>query len=774
MKRLDAYIFVLLGMLAGLSSCSTTKHLPEGETLYLGLKNITIQNEDETKAGQTALDEVMGAISIAPNNAIVTYPNVRFPIPFGLWMYNRFERYEKGFGRWIFKHLAADPVLLSEVNPDTRAKVAGNLLRDYGFFDGHVTWKIDSTKNERAVKLSYDIDMGRPYRIDTLLYEGFAPRTDSLIHARSSERLVHTDDYFNVNTLNAERQRVVDLLRNHGYYYARTDFLTFLADTLMRPGYVMLKMVPAANLPKEALKTYHIGKTAVYLTGYNGEPPVDSMKLRDFTVFYAEDKPGLRFDVLRKRFLYRKGELYSQTRQDYTQEALSRLGVFKFNEMQYLPRSGEDTLDVRVNAMFDLPYDSELELNVTTKSTKQTGPGAIFKLTKKNFLRMGASLNLELKGSYEWQTSSTVDGDKSVMNSYELGAALSLDFPRIVIPWVRNRIDPFRFPSETHFRIYAEQVNRARYFKMLSFGGSISYSFQKSRSMKHTVTPVHLAFNHLQRRTATFDSIALANPMLFHSLDDQFIPSISYTFTYDDSWRQRRWRIWWENSFTSAGNITSAIYAAFGRGFKEKEKKFLGTPFAQFLKFTSEIRPLFYINEKQQLAGRLMAGVIWAYGNKTIAPYNEQFYVGGANSIRAFTVRSLGPGRFHPADNAAYSYVDETGDIKLEANLEYRFRLFSNMFGGNLNGAVFLDAGNVWLMRKDEARPGAEFTFKHFFDNIAVGTGVGIRYDLSFLVLRLDWGIALHVPYETGRSGYYNIPRFKDGQGLHFAIGYPF
>lgn len=774
MKRLDAYIFVLLGMLAGLSSCSTTKHLPEGETLYLGLKNITIQNEDETKAGQTALDEVMGAISIAPNNAIVTYPNVRFPIPFGLWMYNRFERYEKGFGRWIFKHLAADPVLLSEVNPDTRAKVAGNLLRDYGFFDGHVTWKIDSTKNERAVKLSYDIDMGRPYRIDTLLYEGFAPRTDSLIHARSSERLVHTDEYFNVNTLNAERQRVVDLLRNHGYYYARTDFLTFLADTLMRPGYVMLKMVPAANLPKEALKTYHIGKTAVYLTGYNGEPPVDSMKLRDFTVFYAGDKPGLRFDVLRKRFLYRKGELYSQTRQDYTQEALSRLGVFKFNEMQYLPRSGEDTLDVRVNAMFDLPYDSELELNVTTKSTKQTGPGAIFKLTKKNFLRMGASLNLELKGSYEWQTSSTVDGDKSVMNSYELGAALSLDFPRIVIPWVRNRIDPFRFPSETHFRIYAEQVNRARYFKMLSFGGSISYSFQKSRSMKHTVTPVHLAFNHLQRRTATFDSIALANPMLFHSLDDQFIPSISYTFTYDDSWRQRRWRIWWENSFTSAGNITSAIYAAFGRGFKEKEKKFLGTPFAQFLKFTSEIRPLFYINEKQQLAGRLMAGVIWAYGNKTIAPYNEQFYVGGANSIRAFTVRSLGPGRFHPADNAAYSYVDETGDIKLEANLEYRFRLFSNMFGGNLNGAVFLDAGNVWLMRKDEARPGAEFTFKHFFDNIAVGTGVGIRYDLSFLVLRLDWGIALHVPYETGRSGYYNIPRFKDGQGLHFAIGYPF
>lgn len=169
-----------------------------------------------------------------------------------------------------------------------------------------------------------------------------------------------------------------------------------------------------------------------------------------------------------------------------------------------------------------------------------------------------------------------------------------------------------------------------------------------------------------------------------------------------------------------------------------------------------------------------MAGVIWAYGNKTIAPYNEQFYVGGANSIRAFTVRSIGPGRFHPAENAAYSYVDETGDIKLEANLEYRFRIFSNLFGGNLNGALFLDAGNVWLMRKDEARPDAQFTFNKFFDNIALGTGLGIRYDLSFLVLRLDWGVALHVPYETGISKYYNIPNFKDGMGIHFAIGYPF
>ena len=767
MKINKLHIIGIVCFLLGAASCSTTRNLPEDELLYRGIKKIDVLSQDESGNGEQALEEITAAVTQTTKYGFI--------LPYRLWAYNSFEKYEKGVGKWIFKKIAADPVYLSTVNPGTRTKVASNLLHDYGYFDGKVTYQVDTLKNPKEIKLSYQIDMGKPYYIDTLTYEKFSPFADSLIRRSDSQRLIHSGDHFNVLRLNEERQRIIDLLRDNGYYYARTDFLTILADTIMRPGYVSLKIVPKSNIPQEALRTYRLGHTSVYLTGYNGERPTDSLKLRDFTIYYAGKKPGIKYGVLRKRFIYRSGEKYSQLRQNYTQEALARLGVFKFSEFQYTPRSnGGDTLDIRVNAMFDLPYNSELELNVKTKSTKQTGPGAFFSLSRRNFRRMGASLNLELRGSYEWQTSSTVNGESSVMNSYELGTSLSLEFPRLVLPWIRDRIDPFRFPSQTNFKIYAEQVNRARYFKMLSFGGTVSYSFQPSRSMKHTVTPLHLAFNHLQRRTAAFDSIAEANPMLFHSLSDQFIPSVTYTFTYDNSWMKKRIRTWWENSITSAGNVTSLIYMACGKGFNTRDKEFLGTPFAQFLKFTSEIRPLYQISEKQQLAGRFMAGVVWAYGNKTIAPYNEQFYVGGANSIRAFTIRSIGPGRFHPSENSSYSYVDETGDIKLEANLEYRFRMMSNLFGGNLNGAVFLDAGNVWLMRKDEARPGAEFTFSKFFDNWAVGTGIGIRYDLSFLILRLDWGIALHVPYETGKRGYYNIPNFKDGMGIHFAIGYPF
>ena len=165
---------------------------------------------------------------------------------------------------------------------------------------------------------------------------------------------------------------------------------------------------------------------------------------------------------------------------------------------------------------------------------------------------------------------------------------------------------------------------------------------------------------------------------------------------------------------------------------------------------------------------------MYAYGYQTVAPYSEQFYIGGANSIRAFTVRSIGPGSYRPEDKQ-YGYLDETGDVKLEANVEYRFPIL-----GDLYGAAFLDAGNVWLLREqkneegENIRPGGLLTLRNFAKSIALGTGVGLRYDLTFLVIRLDLGIALHDPYDTGKKGYYNIPKFKDGLGLHFAIGYPF
>ena len=766
--------FLLVILCCWLVSCSTTKNLPEGETLYTGIDKLEVVNEDKTPAGVLALTEVEAALAYAPNNAIFGSSSMRWPIPFGLWVYNGFEKYhdKKGLGRWIFDHMGTSPVLMSSVNGETRAKVATNLLRDYGYFNGSVSYKEVPQKDPQKAKVSYLIDMAQPYYLDSIAYLKYPVYADSLIHATLSQSVLRSGENFSVLKLEEERQRLSALFRNHGYYYYRPEFTTYRADTLQKPGHVGLQVVPKTGIPVEAKKQYYLGKTSVYLTGYNDEPPTDTLNLRTMTLYYSGKKPGIRPGVLMRNFFFRKGELFSQDRQTFTQEAIARMGVFRYSEFRYAPQdtaSNCDTLNVNMYATFDKPYNAELEFNVTTKSTDQTGPGAIFKITRNNFQRMGANLSFELRGSYEWQTNSNVEGNSSKLNSYEIGTSLSLDFPRLILPWKDSDLRRSRFPQKTSFKIYGNLLNRAKFFNMLSFGGNVTYEFRRSRLWKHSVAPFQLTFNTLMSSTERFDSITATNPSLALSLGDQFIPSMNYTLTYDNARLKPRNQLWWETSVTSAGNVTSLLYATLGKGFNEKNKELLGTPFAQFLKLTSEVRMLFKVGEKQHIATRLMGGVLWSYGNQTIAPYSEQFYIGGANSLRAFTVRSIGPGTYNPGQNTKYGYLDQTGDVKLEANVEYRFPIF-----GDLYGATFLDAGNVWLMRKDPNRPGGELTLKNFAKSIAVNTGLGVRYDLTFLVIRLDLGIALHVPYETGKSGYYNIPKFKDGLGFHFAIGYPF
>ena len=757
-----------------LASCSTTKNLPDGEILYTGIDKLEVVNEDETPAGIQALTEVEAALAYAPNNAIFGSSSMRWPLPLGLWVYNGFVKYQdkKGVGRWIFDHMGTNPVLMSSVNGETRAKVATNLLHDYGYFNGSVSYKEVPQKDPRQAKVSYVIDMARPFFLDSIAYLRYPASADSLIRATRSQSVLKSGENFSVLKLEEERQRLSSLFRNHGYYYYRPEFTTYRADTLQKPGYVGLQVVPKTGIPSEAKKQYYLGKTSVYLTGYNNEPPTDTLNLRTMTLYYSGKKPAIRPSALMRNFFFRKGELFSQDRQTFTQEAIARMGVFRYSEFRYVPQdttSNCDTLNVNMYATFDKPYNAELEFNVTTKSNDQTGPGAIFKITRNNFQRMGANLSFEVRGSYEWQTNSNVEGNSSKLNSYELGTSLSLDFPRLILPWKDTDLRRSRFPQKTSFKLYGNLLNRARFFNMLSFGGNVTYEFRRSRLWKHSVTPFQLTFNTLMSTTERFDSITATNPSLALSLGDQFIPSMSYTFTYDNSRLKPNKQLWWETSVTSAGNVTSLLYAVLGKGFDEKNKKLLGTPYAQFLKLTSEVRMLFKVGEKQHIATRFMGGVLWSYGNQTIAPYSEQFYIGGANSLRAFTVRSIGPGTYNPGQNTKYGYLDQTGDIKLEANVEYRFPIF-----GDLYGATFLDAGNVWLMRKDPNRPGGEFTLKNFAKSLALNTGVGVRYDLTFLVIRLDLGVALHVPYETGKSGYYNIPKFKDGLGFHFAIGYPF
>jgi outer membrane protein assembly factor BamA len=255
------------------------------------------------------------------------------------------------------------------------------------------------------------------------------------------------------------------------------------------------------------------------------------------------------------------------------------------------------------------------------------------------------------------------------------------------------------------------------------------------------------------------------NLALRQSFTNVFIPKIEYTYTYDRDITPVD-HIHFTASVAEAGNVLSGIWSIFkAKGTKE----LFGTPFSQFVKAQGQVVWTRWFARKSCLATRLFLGAAHAYGNSSDLPYREQFYVGGSNSIRAFAARSIGPGGYHPADSSSYNYYDQTGTFKLEANAEFRFPIL-----GYFNGAVFLDAGNIWLLKDDENRPGGQLKMKNFFDQLALGTGVGLRFDMSMLVVRADLGLAIHAPYDTGKSGYFNITSFKKALGFHLAIGYPF
>lgn len=765
-------IYILFILLLA-TACSTTRNLPEDEILYTGIKNINITEQDSTLAGEATIEEIEAALAYPPNNALLGSSSVRIPFPFGLWMYNALVKKEGKIGKWFFNRLAAKPVYISNVNPEVRVKVVQNLLKEYGYFRGSASYEVvPNPKDPKQAGIIYNISMRNPYTYDSIMMMRRRHRTDTLVRERKYETLLKKGDNFNVTVLEAERQRISSILRDNGFYYFRPEYITYQADTNRVPEKVDLRIIRTPGIPSEALRPWKIGDIDIFLNGYNNEEPTDTVTYNNIT-FHYEGKLRVRPAAIYRRMKLLPDMVYSAKKQESTHTALARLGIFKYAEMQFSPRdSSKDcrTLDLKINTAYDLPLDGELELNVTTKSNNQTGPGAIFSVTKHNIFGGGETFGVQLKGSYEWQTGNRVDGASSLMNSYEFGLSSTLTIPQLIFPGYLNRETVY--PSSTTFRIYADQMNRAKFFKMLSFGGGATFDFQSSPTSHHSVVPFKLAFNKLQHTTASFDSIVGENQALGLSLQDQFVPSMSYTYTYDDATvTTKKHHLWWQTSFTQAGNVLGAVYMIAGNKFMDANKQLLGNPFAQFVKLTSEIRYNRQLAKGHNLVGRLMAGVLYGYGNAEdhSTPYNEQFYIGGANSIRAFTIRSIGPGRFIPDSNNKYGYIDQTGDLKFEANLEYRFPIFADLYG-----ATFLDAGNIWTIHNDPSRPGSQLKWGSFLNDLALGTGLGIRYDLSFIVLRLDCGIALHVPYDTGKKGYYNIPKFKDGLGFHLAIGYPF
>lgn len=758
---------------AGLLSCSTTRRLAQGETLYTGVKKMTFTPAaDSLKIPGEVISAAQEPLNVAPNNPLWS-PYWRTGLPIGLWAWNHlYTPKEKGFKYWFFKKLAKPPVLISKVRPDLRIQVADQIFENYGYFDVQGSYELFPSRHkpEQKAKVGYRFVIPAPHTYDSIEYLTAPGEVGRIVDSLRSGTLLRRGAVYNLDTLTAERSRLVAALRSHGYYYFRPEYIVYEADTTRAPYKVALRMRLAEGIPPAAMRPYRVGSVSVGLR--NPVPgPADTMALGSVRVRYQRPLK-IRPRILQGAIALAPGQLFNVEAQNTTQTNLNKSGIFSSVSLSVPPidslDGNSDSLDVRISATFDKPMQADFEADLTSKSNSYLGPGITFGLRHNNIFKGGEVLALNLTGSYEWQTGnkSQYETRPTAVNSYEFGVNASLTIPRIVAPGFKYRGSTY--PARTTFKIGADLMNRPKYFRMLSLSLSAGYDFRTSPYSSHNLTIFRLTYNKLLHTSHEFDSTMQQNPAVALSFSDQFIPSLSYTYTFDKTYgRRQKNRFVFQGTLTETGNLLAGVYEIFG---SHGTKRLFGSPFSQFIKGTAEFKWYRRIGQNNVLASRLMVGAGYAYGNSQVLPYSEQFYIGGANSIRAFTVRSLGPGSYRPSEEQVNGYWDQTGDFKLEANVEFRFKML-----GNLGGAVFLDAGNIWLLKNDPKRPGGVLRAKGFWNEIALGTGVGLRYDISVLVLRLDMGIGIHTPYANpDKKGYYNIQNFKDGLGIHLAIGYPF
>ena len=740
-----------------LSSCSTTKLVEKDEMLYTGVKSVVYEYPDSVDS--TVKEQIEEAVNVKPNKYTIT-PSIRIPV--GLWVYNHWNPEAKGLKGWLYSKLVEEPVLVSDVRPEVRTKMIDEILDDNGYFSGTSSFSLNQGKNKKKASITYTIASGPTYRLDSIY---LLPDTCRLYHLIDSVAL--KDKYLKkgmrycTDSLSIVRNRITNAVRNRGFYYFRPEYIEYLADSINNRRNISLKLCISSSAPKEGLQEFRTGKVTVITRRYQGGGVPDTISTSRGTIIQM--KPSkLRKEIIPECVTLRKGRAFSVRQLETTHTRLSRLGIFNSVSMEVKPDSlaPNPTLDVVIDCTFDSPLETSFEIGAAYKSNNYIGPGASFNVTNKNLFGGGEQLTVGLNGSYEWQTGS---GSSSLLNSYEVGINSSLSFPRLIAPKFIPRRN--RNLNWTRFSLNADLLNRPHYFKMAEFEAAVTYDWYPSRRSSSSFTPIKFTYTKLIETTAAFDSIVENNRAIAQSFRSQYIPQVLYSYTYSRTFAKKN-TIKFNLSVQEAGNIFWCIYEAAG---KKEEKTLFGTPFSQFVKGSVQLVYDRLLFGNHHLVMRAFTGAAHAYGNSSQVPYSEQFYVGGANSIRAFTVRSIGPGSYRVAEETANGYFDQTGTFKFETNVEYRFPLY-----GPLGGALFVDAGNVWLLKDDADRPGGTLNGSRFFKDLALGTGLGLRFDIGMIVVRGDLGIGLHAPYDTGKSGYFNMESFGKSLAFHLAIGYPF
>lgn len=771
MNKVAFHILLFLIGICLLTSCGNKKYLAEGDFLYNGSTFKNTKNTNKLLESQKGLTADLSTIFYPePNERLFGMARTK------LWFYNvtKEPKKEKGFRNFLKYKVGQPPVLMRETNPDRISNLITNRLYNSGYFTADVSYNLDLGNKEGRVV--YIIDVEPAYKIDSVFFPPDSTELLKRINSGIKKSSLKRGNFYNLKTLKEERQRISDDLRDRGYYYFEPDFILFEVDSTISNKKLNIYVELKPNINPSLLEVYHLDKIYVYpnydLRNSADATANDSVFLKEY--IYLQKDSAFRPEIIADNIYIKDGEVFSREHHDYTVNRLLGLNSFQFVNIKYDP--SENKKNGLVASVQLTPYvrkSIRMELSVKSKSNGFTGPGFEASFKNRNAFRGGELFKINLTTGYETQVGLNSTG----LNSFELGLNTELDFPRFLLPFnFSTKLN--RYTPHTFIKAGAKMLNRVNFFRMNSLENSFGYKWQESNTKFHELSIVNINYTKLANTEAAFDSILNSNPVIRSSFEEQFIFGSTYSYTFDQRLNNKRKNnYYFKGSVDLSGNLLQAITASGNNAqFGDSTNiDVLGSRFSQYSRF--ELNNKYYIKtgKSNQWVNRLIVGVGLPLGNSRSLPYIKQFFIGGGNSIRAFQARTIGPGSYRPEQASIDGtlvnpnlFLDQSGDLKLEYNSEFRFDVYSIF-----KGAVFLDAGNIWLLNDDELRPGGDFKVEQFYEQLAVGTGFGLRVDPDFFVIRLDLGFPLRKPF-LAEGERWVIDRFGKDAVLNIAIGYPF
>lgn len=763
------FVIILLGS-GLLSSCNVTKNLGEDE-LLITKTTIKYKKPNQTRNEKKFKDDLNLVIKPQPNSGV-------FKLPLKIYQWGEKSKKEKGFRKWIQRNFGQAPALYDKQLQSRNRLRMKKLLKDNGFFRSDI--EVDTLVKGKKVEMTYWVLTAGQYKINEVFLPSDTTTMGRLIKQNQAKTLLKKDDFYSELNLALERTRINEVAAQQGYLDFNESYIYYFVDTLKESflADIYIKVKPPSG--KKDHQRYRLGKTTIYpnynLSNNTSTNIKDTVEVKsDMKVI--EDYHLIDHKVLDRMILQNGGDVVVEKYQQASVNHLLDLGIFKFVNLKY--ERQKDSLEYVINRNYYLTPNFNQNVSASFELNNRTGGfyglGASATYRHQNVFKKAVAFTSSISGGAETQ----IGNNLSFLNTVDFNVELSLAAPRYILPF-KIKPNSGLFVPRTTLTLGNNFQKRISLYSINSTNLKLGYQWRETSEKQHTVYPIAINRVQVLNTTEAFDSILNITPRLTNSFRNSFIAGLDYTYVFTNQSSDIKKDYWFfKGNIRTSGNLLQLAAKTFNFP-KNSEGRFetLTLPFAQFTSLEADVR---YYNriKNNTLAFRFSPAVGFAYGNSEVLPYIEQFFVGGANSIRAFRLRGLGPGSFvretEPEDGASQQFIDQTGDVKLEMTAEYRFGIL-----GFFKGAFFLDAGNVWLLN-DEDDVENNFKFNKFYNEIAVGGGIGLRLDIDFIVLRLDVAMPLRKPYfEEGFEWSFDRIDFGskkwrgDNLVYNLAVGYPF